>query len=115
MRKIERSAVYVVKMAGDDKYASLALDAHMHTNGDLRYWDTIHPHQLVGELKEVTDDGFIFTMVDYRPGDWHFKILTIEDFRRTYYKLVQGGEAMAAKIRTTDDLHFWYRTNYVNF
>jgi hypothetical protein len=39
-------------------------------------------------------------------------VLTIEEFRREHYKMVGGGETLAAKIKTTDDLHEWYRKEF---
>ena len=39
-------------------------------------------------------------------------MLTVEEFRRDRYKLIEGGQALATKIRTTDDLHQWYRSEF---
>ena len=38
--------------------------------------------------------------------------MTIEAFKHKYYKLVEGGQVMAAKLKTTDDLHQWYRREF---
>lgn len=58
------------------------------------------------------ENSFIFTSTGYRPGEWRFDVLTVEEFRRDRYKLVEGGQALAAKIKTTDDLHQWYRREF---
>jgi len=113
MNKISRRAIYVYKTAEGTEYTGMALDVHVHTNGNLRFYDTIRGHDMVGELKQQDKNSFIFTMKHYIPGDWHFKILTIEDFKRKYYKTVVNGDIIAAKIHTTDDLHFWYRQKYM--
>ena len=39
-------------------------------------------------------------------------MLTIQEFKRKYYKLAINGETIAAKIRTTEDLHYWYRREF---
>jgi hypothetical protein len=46
------------------------------------------------------------------PGEWQFKVLTIEEFKHKYYKLVESGQALAAKLNTTEDLHQWYRKEF---
>ena len=37
---------------------------------------------------------------------------TIERFRRETYKIVEGGNYIAQVIRSTVDLHEWYRKRY---
>jgi len=39
-------------------------------------------------------------------------VLGIGEFKRKYFKLVEGGQALAAKLQTTEDLHQWYRREF---
>ncbi|NLN42108.1 MAG: hypothetical protein GX160_09040, partial [Clostridiales bacterium] len=64
-------------------------------------------------IKEETEKGFTFISEGYMPGEWQFKVLTIEEFKRKYYELVEGGQALAAKLNTTEDLHQWYRREFI--
>ena len=52
------------------------------------------------------------TSEGYAPGAWRFEKLTIERFRRETYKIVEGGNYIAQVIRSTVDLHEWYRKRY---
>jgi hypothetical protein len=57
-------------------------------------------------------EGFHIHIRRSSAAEWQFKVLTIEEFKRKYYKLVEGGQTLAAKIKTTDDLHQWYRREF---
>lgn len=58
------------------------------------------------------EDAFTFTSEGCAPGAWQFEKLTIERFRRETYKIVEGGNYIAQTIRSTADLHEWYRKRY---
>lgn len=114
---MDRRKVYVYKWTGEKDFGSLALDCHMHqrkgeVEKELWFEDPGRPHMIAGEVVKETESGFIFRSDGFRPGEWEFKELTIEDFRRKYYKLVGEGETIAAKIQTTEDLHEWYRKTF---
>lgn len=108
---IDQRAVYIYKWPHEKDFGGLALDVHMH-KGELRFFDTGRGHQTPGEIIKETDQGFIFRSEGHAPGEWEFKILTIQDFKRKYYKIVTNGEVIAAKIKTTEDLHYWYRREF---
>lgn len=108
---INRRAVYVFRLPDEKEFTGVALDVHMH-NGNLRFFDTNRGHKIEGKVTAETEDGFTFTSTGAMPGEWRFKVLTIEEFKRKHYKLVEGGEALATKIKTTDDLHEWYRREF---
>jgi hypothetical protein len=108
---MDRRAVYFYTLPGETICAGLALDVHIH--GDtLRFFDTIKGHEISGEVMAEDENGFTFISTGYRPGEWRFDVLTVEEFRRDLYKLAEGGQALAAKIKTTDDLHQWYRREF---
>lgn len=114
---IDRRKVYYYRQTGEPKYTGLAMDCQMHQRQgedwrELWYFDSIHGHMIKGEIVRETDDGFVFRSDGYKPGEWTFKELTIEEFRRWVYKHVGMGEAIAAKIQTTADLHEWYRKTF---
>ncbi len=108
---IDQRAVYVFKTAGSKDFTGIALDVHIHKD-NLRFFDTNRGHEIPGKVTKETEKGFTFTSSGYAPGEWQFKILTIGEFKRKYYKIVEGGQAMAAKLKTTDDLHQWYRREF---
>lgn len=114
---IDRKKVYIYKWTGEKDFTGIALDCHIHQRAgedwkELWFDATGHGHMIQGEIVRETADGFIFRSDGYRPGEWTFKELTIEDFRRKYHKLVGTGEAIAAKITTTADLHEWFRRQF---
>lgn len=114
---ISQKKVYVYKWAGEKEFNGVALDCQMHkdrlsSENQLWFDATGHPHMIKGEIIRETADGFTFRSDGFKPGEWEFKELTIEDFRRKYYKLVGAGEAIAAKINTTEDLHEWFRKQF---
>lgn len=111
---MDRRAVYVYKWTGEDEFIGLALNVHIY-NGKLRFYDTNRPHEIEGKVTSEDEKGFIFMSSGYMPGEWQFKLLTIEDFRRKYYKLVVDGDILAAKIKTTEDLYEWYRKQFKIF
>lgn len=108
---MDKRAVFIFKTAGGNDFTGIALDVHMH-KGNLRFFDTNRGHEIQGKVTEETEKGFTFTSNGAAPGEWQFKVLTIEEFKRKYYKLVEGGQTMAAKLNTTDDLHQWYRMEF---
>ncbi len=108
---INQRAVYVFKPPGEKDFTGIAMDVHMHKE-DLRFFDTNRGHELPGKVTEETEKGFTLTAAGSAPGEWQFKVLTIHEFKRKYYKLVEGGQALAAKIKTTEDLHQWYRREF---
>lgn len=114
---IDRKKAYYYRQTGEPKYSGLALDVHLHQRQgedwkELWFDDTVRGHMIPGEVVRETPDGFVFRSDGYKPGEWVFQELTIETFRRWIYKRVGAGEIIAAKIRTTADLHEWYRKNY---
>lgn len=108
---IDQRAVYIYKWPGDKDFIGIALDAHMH-EGELRFHSTTRGRSIKGKVKKETANGFIFTSEGTEPGDWEFMILTIQEFKRKYHRLAVNGETIAAKIRTTEDLHYWYRREF---
>jgi len=108
---MDRQAVYIYKLPDEESFTGIALDVHMH-KGNLRYFDTNRGHEIPGKITEETEKGFTFISEGYMPGEWQFKVLTIEEFKHKYYKLVESGQALAAKLNTTEDLHQWYRKEF---
>lgn len=114
---IDRRKVYYYRVTGEPKYTGLAMDCQMHQRDredwkELWFFDTIRPHMFEGEIVRETEDGFVFRSDGVFPGEWTFKELTIEEFRRWVYKHVELGEVIATKVHTTADLHEWYRKKF---
>ncbi|MEG6566866.1 hypothetical protein V6B95_07780 [Thermoanaerobacterium saccharolyticum] len=109
---MDRQAVYIYKLPYEKSFTGIALDVHMH-KGNLRYFDTNRGHEIPGKITEETEKGFIFISEGSMPGEWQFKVLTIEEFKSKYYKLVEGGQTLVAKLKTTEDLHQWYRREFI--
>ena len=108
---INQRAVYIFKPPGEKDFTGMALDIHTHKE-NLRFFDTNRGHEIPGKVTTEDENGFTFTSIGVLPGEWRFKVLTIETFRRKHYKLVESGETLAAIIKTTNDLHQWYRREF---
>lgn len=113
---IDRRKAYYYRWPGEPKFSGLAVDVHIHAAGqekELRFISPPErPHTQPGEVIRSTEDGFVFRSDGFKPGEWVFREVTIETFRRWLYKHVGAGEAISAKINTTEDLHEWYRRNF---
>lgn len=108
---MNRRFVYTIKRPGDRKPTGLALNCHLW-HGVFRYFDMERGHEIPGKVTEDGEDAFTFTSEGCVPGAWQFEKLTIERFRRETYKIVEGGNYIAQAIRSTADLHEWYRKRY---
>ena len=108
---MNRRLVYTIKRPGDKKPTGLALNCHLW-HGAFRYFDMEHGHEIPGKVTEDGEDAFTFTSEGCAPGAWQLEKLTIERFRRETYKIVEGGNYIAQTIRSTADLHEWYRKRY---
>ena len=94
---MDKRAVYFYTLPGETACAGLALDMHIH-NGSLRFFDTIRGHEIPGKVMEEDENGFTFTSTGYRPGEWRFDVLTVEEFRRDHYRMVEGGESIREEV-----------------
>ena len=108
---MDRRKTYTYKWPRDDRPYGLALNCHMK-DGELRYFDTLRGHMIRGEVIEDGDNGFKFRSDGFEPGIWEFKALTIEEFRRETWEIVENGGYIVQAIKTTDDLHEWYRKRF---
>jgi hypothetical protein len=115
---MDNRKVYVYKTTGEKDFSGIACDCHMHQRSG-EDWKELwfleppdHGHMIQGKVKDETENGFTFRSEGYAPGDWTFKVLTIQDFRRKYSKLVVEGDVIANTIKTTEDLHEWYRKEF---
>lgn len=112
---MDRRKVYYFCWPEEKEYTGLACDCHLHEDdhpGETQLWFLSPPdrgHMIDGELVRHTEDGFIFRASLCYPGEWIFRELTIEEFRRKIYRHVEEGSILAQVIHTTDDLHEWYR------
>ena len=109
---MDRRKVYIYKKTSEKDFMDIACDCHIH-KGNLRF--LIPPdrgHMIKGEVTGMTEDGFTFRSDGYAPGEWTFKELTIQDFKRKYFKMIVAGVEMAHTIKSTEDLHEWYRKEF---
>ncbi|MGB3972995.1 MAG: hypothetical protein WBL58_02390 [Peptococcia bacterium] len=115
---MDRRKVYIYKIPGDREFMSIACDCHMNQRTGEAWkelWFLTPPdrgHMIQGEVLRETKDGFIFRSDGVDPGEWTFKELTIKEFKRKFFKKVVGGEVIAHTIKTTEDLHEWYRKEF---
>lgn len=108
---MDRRAVYQYKRPGADGFSGLAMDVHLH-GGRLRFFDTLRGHELEGSLGQEQDDAFTYESESAVPGVWQFQVLTLAEFKARAYKNVVDGDVLAATIKSTEDLHEWYRKEY---
>lgn len=113
---INRKAVYIIHTP--EIGPQIVVDVHIH-NGCLRYASgPDRGHNISGRMVEQTDTGFIWETEQIFIGKWKCEILTIEAFKRKYYKyLIDQSLArrMTDTIQTTEDLWEYYRRlNWVN-
>lgn len=111
---IDRRAVYVIKIPVENEadIISIAIDVHVY-KGCLYY--TSGPdrgHSIRGKMLKETDTGFIWISEQAFSGEWRAEQLTIEAFKRKYFKNILNrtqAEAMVASLQTTEDLWEYYR------
>ncbi len=108
---MNRRTVYTFKWPGEKRPNGLAMNCHMQ-DGYLVFFDTIRGHGIKGSIIRDAGDAFTFQSDQAMRGPWEFKALTIEDFRREVFKIVDDGPVIAQVIRTTDDLQEWYRKKF---
>lgn len=108
---MDQRAVYQYAPPWEKGYTGLALDIHLQ-GGKLRFFDTLRGHILPGQVEQEEADAFTFEAVGALAGRWSFRILTIQEFKRRVFLQVEGGEALAAVLKSTEDLHEWYRKEF---
>jgi hypothetical protein len=115
---MDKGKVYIYKMTSDNDFEYLACDCHIHKR-DREDWKELwfltppnRGHMIKGEVVNETENDFTFRSDGYDPGEWTFKELTIEEFQRKYFKNVVGSQVLAQIIKTTEDLHEWYRKEF---
>lgn len=108
---MNRRKTYVMKWPGEKGPSGLAMNCHIR-NGQLWYFSTTRGHMIDGRIVEDGEDSFKFEATRCYPGIWEFTLLTIEDFRREVWKIVENSEYIIQAIKTTDDLQEWYRKTF---
>lgn len=108
---MDRRKVYQYAPPWERGYTGLALDVHLQ-EGRLRFFDTIRGHELRGAVSEEGEDSFAFQAEGALEGCWRFRALTLKEFKRRVALQVEGGAAMAAALKNTQDLHEWYRKEF---
>ena len=108
---MNRRKTYSFTWPGKKAPIGLAMNCHVK-NGKLLFFDTIRGHMISGEVTEDGEDAFKFRSDGFEPGIWEFKALTIEDFRRQTWKIVENSEYIIQAVKTTDDLQEWYRKTF---
>ncbi len=115
---MDRRKVYIFKTASEKDYTCIACDCHMNQRPGEDWkelWFLTPPdrgHMIQGEVTGTTENGFTFRSDGYDPGEWTFKELTMKEFKRKFFKKVVGGEVIAHTIKSTADLHEWYRKEF---
>lgn len=117
---MEQDKIYVFKFPEENDFNGFALECQMHQRTgedwkELWFDNTIHGHMIPGDVLQVTPERFTFLSEGYNPGVWKFKLLTIGNFKREYFRLVCGGAALAAQFQTSEELYCWYREKYIRF
>ncbi|GHU43918.1 hypothetical protein FACS1894111_10330 [Clostridia bacterium] len=110
------TAVYAIKFIGDKDFTSLACHCQLWDNPDFKGLCYFTPeertHMIKGEVTKESGVGFKFRSDGYAPGEWEFKALTLDNFRKEYHKLMIEGEKIAQIVRSTEELYNWFNTNY---
>lgn len=111
---INRKAVYIIRIPqkGETDMISIGVDVHIY-RGNLYYASGPgRGHEIKGEFGKYIDGGFTWISKGFSPGEWIIKELTIEAFKRKYFKCLMDkrlAETMAATLQTTEDLWEYYR------
>lgn len=108
---MDRRAVYQYRRPGAAGFDGLAMDVQLH-EGRLRFFDTLRGHELEGRMGEEGDGTFTYESESAFPGVWTFRVLALAEFKARAYKNVVDGDVLAATIKSTEDLHEWYRREY---
>jgi hypothetical protein len=113
---MDNHKVYVYKTTKAEDFKAVACDCQIWDKSDFKGLVFLDPpdrgHMIEGSLVSDSDDGFVFRSIGYDPGEWEFKVLTIENLRRSYYKIVIDGSKLADTLKTTEDLHRWFRDEF---
>ncbi|GHV19593.1 hypothetical protein FACS189425_10290 [Clostridia bacterium] len=109
---MDGKTVYAIKFAGDLDYTSIACRCELRNEDDFKGLCYLtppdRPHMIEGEVTQENGAGFKFRSDGYSPGEWEFKALTLDDFRKKYHKLVIGGEQIARNVNSTEELYDYF-------
>lgn len=127
---INSKALYVTKISFIEpkKFSGFAVNLQIWKHGEhecgpgevmLAFSDTGRGHMIVGKMTE-DKDGTITLVRTFRDEDgkptsedtFIFKLCTLDDYRRTYYKLAGGGKEIAETCTSTEDLWEYYYRNF---
>lgn len=111
-----RKAVYAIRFADRDKYSGFAMCCQLWNREDFKGLCYLtppdRPHMIEGAVVKETKQGFVYKSNGHAPGEWEFKALTIENFRKQFYKLVIGGEEIVRSVETTEELYEWFNSRF---
>ena len=114
---MDNTKVYAMRLAGDDEFASVAMRCELRDDpGGFKGLCFLTPpdrgHMIEGALVEETGEEFKFKSTGYAPGVWEFQALTIDNFRKRFYKLVIDGEEIGQSVNTTEELYEWFNREF---
>ena len=77
----------------------------------LCFYDTERGHMINGAMEKTEEHSFTFRD-SWRDEAWEFREVTIQEYRHRLAEHVASGKAIAAALKTTENLWEWYRQNY---
>ena len=113
---MNKTKVYAIRFTGDTDYTGVAVSCQIWDEPDFKGLCFItppdRPHMISGAVTKETPHGFMYKSTGFMPGEWEFQFLTIENFRKRFYKLVIGGDEIAKSLNTTEELEDWFNSRF---
>lgn len=107
----KKEAVYVIKRTPHDVENQIVLDVGVdEESGYLCFYDTNRGHMLRGKILDTTENSFSF--VDFKEREWKFEEVTVEEFKENIYRHIVGGEKIARKCKTTQELWDYFHEKF---
>lgn len=112
---VDKNKIYAVKMPGDKEATGIAI----YVDPNFRKFKGIcfltpgeRGHMIEGRLGEKTDTGFTFISKGYDAGVWEFTEVTYDNFKESFYKIVEAGDELLAQVSNTAELEDFYHRNF---
>ena len=113
MKKIQpdKDAVYILEKSPYANGVQIVLNVtDLFKQGYICFDDTNRGHMIKGNVVSQCETSFVF--LDDRNEEWEFVEISIETFRKEFYKLIVNGDLIREQCNTTEELWKYFREQF---